>query len=418
MSKPMMTTAQIFSRCSLFFAVTLVATAEPLALEEAWQRVLGASSEARVLADERAAIEGETQQAGRLPNPSLSSELEEMGVKRPYRGFDDASLTVQLRQEYIRKAKRTAAQGFAAAQNPVAEADYLLRVAELRQRVVTAYRALQVAQERTRLAGQSVEIARRITDTVQRQNEAGQASGLDLSLARLQFAAETAKLEAATVARSQAQRALAAQWGEWLSDGTELVAAAFHAVETMSPLEKLRESLATGPDLRRLDAETELRARAVEFEKSRNVRDLTLTGGVRYDRRGADATALLGVEVPLLVYNRNEGGIAAARARERQLQQRKAALRLTLEAELAARHAGWVTARSEARALEQDIIPAADEVVTRNEAAFNQGQGSLLQVLEAQRTLVDARERRLDALERQLLAGVAIERLTGHPVQP
>lgn len=415
-----MTTARhnLCRQLGLFLAGALVATAEPLALEEAWQRVLAVSSEGRILADERAAIEGETEQAGRLPNPSLSSELEEVGVRRPYRGFDDAGLTVQLRQEYIRKTKRAAAQGLAAAQNPVAEADYILRVAELRQRVVTAYRALQVAQERTRLAGQSVEIARRIADTVQRQNEAGQASGLDLSLARLQFAAETAKLEAATVARSQAQRALAAQWGEWLPDGTELVAVAFHAVETMTPLEKLRESLAAGPDLRRLDAETELRARAVEFEKSRNVRDLTLTGGVRYGRRGADATALFSVEVPLLVYNRNEGGIVAARARERQLQHRKAALRLTLEAELAARYAGWVTALSEARALEQDIIPAAEEVVARNEAAFNQGQGSLLQILEAQRTLVDARERRLDALERQLLAGVAIERLTGQPAQP
>lgn len=415
-----MTTARhiLCRQLGLFLAGALVATAEPLALEEAWQRVLAASSEGRVLADERAAIEGETAQAGLLPNPSLSSELEEVGVKRPYRGFDDAALTVQLRQDYVRKTKRAAAQGLAAALGPVAEADYLLRTAELRQRTVTAYRALQVAQERTRLAGQSVEIARRIADAVQRQNEAGQASGLDLSLARLQFAAETAKLEAATVARSQAQRALAAQWGEWLPDGTELAAVAFNAAETMAPLEKLRESLAAGPDLRRLEAETELRARAVEFEKSRNVRDIGLTGGVRYGRRGADATALFGVEVPLLIHNRNEGGIAAARARERQLPHRKAALRLALEAELAARHAEWITLEREARGLEQDILPAAEEVVARNEAAFNQGQGSLLQVLEAQRTLVDARERRLDAVERQLLAGVAIERLTGQPVQP
>ena len=415
----MTTACRILCRqLGLFLAGALVATAEPLALEEVWQRVLAASSEGRILADERAAIEGETAQAGRLPNPTLSSELEDMGVKRPYRGFDDAGLTVQLRQDYVRKTKRAAAQSLAAALGPVAEADYILRVAELRQRTVTAYRALQVAQERTRLAGQSVEIARRIAAAVQRQNEAGQASGLDLSLARLQFAAETAKLEAATVARSQAQRALAAQWGEWLPDGTELVAVAFTEAGTMGPLEKLRESLAAGPDLRRLDAEAELRARAVEFEKSRNVRDIGLTGGVRYGRRGADATALLGVEVPLLVHNRNEGSLAAARARERQLPHRKTALRLTLEAELAVRHAELITAWREARGLEQDILPAAEEVVTRNETAFNQGQGSLLQILEAQRTLVDARERRLDAIERQLLASVAIERLTGQPAQP
>ena len=402
----------------LLLAGALVATAEPLALEEAWQRVLAASSEGRVLADERVAIEGETQQAGRLPNPSLSSELEDVGVKRPYRGFDDAALTVQLRQEYVRKAKRAAAQSLAAAQGPLAEADSALRVADLRQRAVTAYRALQVAQERTKLAGQSVEIARRIAEAVQRQNEAGQASGLDLSLARLQFATETAKLETATVARAQAQHALAAQWGERLPDGAELVVVAFKANATMSPLENLRESLAAGPDLRRLEAETELRVRAVEFEKSRNVRDLGLIGGVRYDRRGADTTALLGVEVPLQVHSRNEGGIAAARVRERQLPHRKAALRLILEAELAARHAELITAHREASVLEQEILPAAEEVVARNEAAFNQGQGSLLQVLEAQRTLVDARERRLDAVERQLLADVAIERLTGHPAQP
>ncbi|MBA3849690.1 MAG: hypothetical protein C0502_06800 [Opitutus sp.] len=401
-----------------FLAAALIATAEPLTLEETWQRVLAVSSEERVFVDERAAIGGEALQAGLLPNPSLSSELQEVGVKRPYRGFDDASLTVQVRQEYVRKTKRDTARNLAAARNPVAEADYVVRVADLRQRVVAAYRALQVAQERVRLAGLSVEIARRTADAVQRQSEAGQASGLDLSRARLQFATETVRLETATVARSQAQRALAAQWGERLADGADLVAVTFNAAVSLSPLEKLQDALATGPDLRRLGAEAEFLSRAVDYEKSRNVRDIGLTGGVRYGRRGADATALFGVEIPLLVNTRNEGGIAAARARERQLEHRKAALRLNLEANLATRHAELVTASREARALEQDILPAAEEVVARNEAALDQGQGSLLQVLEAQRALLDARERRLDAVERQLAASVALERLTGHAVLP
>lgn len=386
--------------------------AEPLSLATVWQRVLAASPESQVLDAERAAIEASAEQAGRLPNPILGTQIENVGVQRPYRGADDAELTVQLRQEIVRRSKRDAARQFAAADRPVAEAEYRIRIADLRRRVVSSYNALYIAQEQAKLADQAVELAARIVHSLQRQHEAGQASGVELSRALLESASAKAKADAAAVAVIAARRALVAQWGGEVTGEVESIEVAPSLSLADAPaLEVLQARLSNSPELRRLDAEAERRRAEVALEKQRPVRDIGFAGGVRLLRRDEAATVIVGVDVPILAHNRYEGAIAAARARERQRERQKASATLALRAELATRYAELTAAQKEATVLDQSVLPAAADVVARNQAAFDQAQVSFLQLLEAQRALLTAREQRLAALGRYLEASVAIERL-------
>lgn len=389
-----------------------LAAAEPLSLTTVWQRVLSASPEPRVLDAERAAIAATAEQAGRLPNPTLGTQIENVGVKRPYRGVDDAELTVQLRQEIVRRSKRNAARRFAEADRPIAEAEYRIRIADLRRRVVAGYNVLYVAQEQAKLADQAVDLAARIVQSLQRQHEAGQATGVELSRALLESAVAKAKAETAAVALTAARRALIAQWGgDAVGDIEPIEVAPVPFLTETPPLEALQAKLSHSPELRRLEAEAERRRAEVAVEKQRPVRDIGVAGGVRLLRRDDAATVVLGVDIPILAHNRYEGAIAAARARERQLEHQVASATLALRAELAARYAELTAAQKEAASLDQSVLPAAADVVARNQAAFDQAQVPFLQLLEAQRALLAAREQRLAAVGRYLEASVAIERL-------
>lgn len=393
-----------------------LAGAEPITLDTAWQRALAATPEGLVWEQERAAIDGTVDQAGRLPNPVLATDLENFGARRPYRGFDDTELTVSLRQDLVRRRKRAVAQKAAAAAAPVAEAEYKIRIADLRERVAAAYNALFVAQEEAALAEDAVALAMRIAHSTQRLHEAGQATGVEAARANLEIAAAQSQAAAAATALQTARKALVAQWVGDVEEASPAITVATPAsleAPWVRDLAVLHAKLEASPELEFFTAEAQRRRAEAEVEAQRATRDIGLSGGVRWLRRDANATVVVGVEVPLLTRNRYETAVAAARARARQVEHQKASAIIRLRADLNSRFATLASARNELQTLEASVLPAAGEVVQRSQAAFDQGQASFLQLLEVQRTLLETRRQRLAALERFLQASVAIERLLG-----
>jgi cobalt-zinc-cadmium efflux system outer membrane protein len=407
--------------CTIALTLTgcALAFAQPISLETAWQRALSATPEGLVWEEERAAIDGTVDQAGRLPNPVLDTELENFGARRPYRGFDDGELTVRLRQDIVRRQKRVVARRAAAAAGPVAEAEYKIRIADLRERVANAYNALFVAQEQAALAEDAVALAMRIAQSTQRLHAAGQATGVEVSRANLEIASARSKASAAAKALEAAQKALVAQW----VGGPDEDLAAVSVVTPSSlgapwagDLEMLQAKLDASPEIQLFDAEAERRRAETEVEKQRSTRDIGLSAGVRFLRKDENATAVVGIEVPLFVHNRYDSAVAAARARARQVEHQKLSATIRLKADLSSRFATLASARNEIQTLESNVLPAAVEVVQRSQAAFDQGQATFLQLLEAQRALLDTREQRLAALQQFLEASVAIERLLGNVI--
>ena len=384
---------------------------EPLTGTEAWRRALATSPELAVLVEERDAVAGEADQARRLPNPQLSAELANALGTGAYQGVRRSETTVQLSQTYERAAKRDLRRRFAETSLPVSEADLAVKLADLRLRTARAFTTVLVAQAQTALRLDAVELAARIVETVRRQHEAGQASGLDVARAKVGLTSARVAADAAATALAQARLVLAAQWGGTAADFPGVVGS-LEVADTLPDAAALAANLEAAPDLQRFPAEERRRELAVAVEKSALTREVTVAGGVRYLREGSDAAFVVGVSVPLLLNNQNQGAIRAAKARQRQVPLEAAKVRLALRAELADSVATLVSAQRETAALTREVLPAAEEVVRQNEAALAQGRTTLLSILEAQRTLLDARERRLDAVSRFLHAQAVVERLT------
>jgi cobalt-zinc-cadmium efflux system outer membrane protein len=65
------------------------------------------------------------------------------------------------------------------------------------------------------------------------------------------------------------------------------------------------------------------------------------------------------------------------------------------------------------RAMEADVIPQAERALTLARAGYDRGAFSYLDVLEAQRALSEARQRRTEALRTFHANKAAFDRLTG-----
>jgi outer membrane protein, heavy metal efflux system len=134
--------------------------------------------------------------------------------------------------------------------------------------------------------------------------------------------------------------------------------------------------------------------------------DVFLRGGAAYNREHAEATRQpigweaqieAGISIPL--FNRNQGGIAAARAEETMAQAELTRLQLSLRAQAATEFATYLTALRSAESFRADILPRAEQAYTLYLARYREMGAAYPQVLVAQRGLFEMAREYLNHLE-------------------
>jgi cobalt-zinc-cadmium efflux system outer membrane protein len=158
----------------------------------------------------------------------------------------------------------------------------------------------------------------------------------------------------------------------------------------------VRAVLDQSPELRAARAELARSRAATTRAKRETFPDLFLRGGAAYNREhgedtgrpiGWEGTLEAGISVPL--FNRNKGGIAAARAEETRAQAEVTRLELMLESRAASQFANYLTALRAAEAYRSEILPRAEEAYKLYLARYREMGAAYPQVLVAQRTLLE-----------------------------
>lgn len=158
----------------------------------------------------------------------------------------------------------------------------------------------------------------------------------------------------------------------------------------------VRAVLDQSPELRAARAELARTRAATTREKRETFPDLFLRGGAAYNREhgedtgrpiGWEGTLEAGISIPL--FNRNKGGVAAARAEETRAQADVTRLELTLESRAASQFANYLTALRAAEAYRSEILPRAEEAYRLYLARYREMGAAYPQVLVAQRTLLE-----------------------------
>lgn len=356
---------------------------------EAVRRALGDDPGVAAARESANAADASVAQAGVRANPTLDLQLEDFGGTDAFGGVEGAQATYTLEQEFSlggdRRARRRAAEGNAAAAFIRAG----LTRADLQEAVETAFVETQAAQALARIATARVATARELSAAVTRRV----AAARDPAAARSRVAAQLAEAEAAeaaAIARATAAKAmLASYWG-----GDAIFEIDTQSFETTA----LRGAVdATAPDIALAEAERARAAALVDVERAKRAPDPSVRAGFRQLRETNSAAFVVGVSVPLPIWNRNSGAIAAARAEASRAGYEVKARERTLARDIAFLTSQAAAARGEIEAYATRIIPDTERAQRETRSAYAQGGLSYIEVLEAEAALAMARERQVAA---------------------
>lgn len=400
----------MFSRtivCSVvgLLAMAQVASAQPLTLESALQSAFAGNPDLAAAQWEIDIAQGGRQQAGLIPNPVASWDAED--TRRSTR-----TTTVKLSQTLELGGKRGARIEVASRAQDAAAQELEQRRNLLRAEVIDGFYGALWAQERLELAQRSMALAERGLVIANGRVTAGKASPVEATRAQVEVSQIRLERSRAEIGVSDAYRRLAAITGS-ATIGFERVEAGAVNTPALPSATQLLARLESTAELRLAQLQIQQRDAGLGLEKAQRIPDLDISIGSQYDASVRERVNLVGVSMPIPLFNRNQGNVLAASRRADQARDLRNATELRLRTETRQALDLWATANSEVRAFNQVILPAAQSAVDSATRGFEMGKFNFLDVLDAQRTLIAARTQYLAALAQATDAWVRIERIYG-----
>lgn len=387
------------------------APSAPLTREDAIARALGDDPGVGAADAARLAAEAGARQAGRWANPTLDILQENVSGSGPYRGSDRAETTYSFRQPLHLGGDRGARRRLAESELDTARVGAGVRRADLIEEVEHAFIDAQAADAALVVAEERLTVARELAAAVDRRVRAARDPLMAGSRAEARLAEAEVEAEAARHTALAARARLASYWG-----GTGDFALEHASFEMLAARESDANDRA--PDLALADADTARAAALVDVERARAIPDLDLQAGWRQFSERDETALVFGLSVPLQIWDRNGAGVARARAESARAGYERAARERALTREQAMLATQSDTARREVAALDARIIPASERALAQAREGYAMGGFSYIDVLDAQRALVDARLRRISALRSFHRAEASIARLGGARIEP
>jgi outer membrane protein TolC len=294
----------------------------------------------------------------------------------------------------------------------VITAEATATVYDLRRRVALAWLELARVEAHLEQAEAIVDRQDKLADVAQKRFEAGDAPRSEVIVAKAEAARVRADAAAETLGVAAASAALAGELG-W-DPSQPLTAAGGIPAGRVPPLASLRGRAISHPDVRVAAANMALETAHIrEAEKARypklslsleaDIDDPTLPGN--------DFKAALSLELPL--GGKTSAAVRAAELKRRAAELEREARRQALEGGIVAAYLRWQAAANKALAYDGEVLPAQREAAELARTAYREGQGSLISVLQAERSLIDAENQLIDAREDAASARVDLEQAVG-----
>ncbi|AXA90824.1 TolC family protein [Massilia sp. YMA4] len=343
------------------------------------------------------------------PNPTVSYENENVMGSGRYAGFGGGERTLSVAVPLELGGKRAARRRVAEAEQRGAGLGIVMTRSELVERVTEAFIAAAAARSRLALAGESLVLAQRAAHVANERVGVGKASPIEAQRA------DVVRINA-DVGRDKAARALALAEADLTRlTGAPLVdgfAAGWFDVAEGSSL-PLPRTDALPLSLMAAEAQLATAAARVAAARSERVPDVTVTAGMRRYGDTSDRAAVLGISLPLPLFNQGTAAVARTQAEyDRVLADRDAAAQEAAQ-DVARAQAAVADAQAAAQAANGPAVAAAQEVARIARVGYASGKFPQLELIDAERSLAETREAAVDALAAFHLARARLARLQG-----
>jgi cobalt-zinc-cadmium efflux system outer membrane protein len=389
----------------LLLASASLANASTLTLDQALQSAFAGNPDLAAAQWEIGIAEGDRVQAGLIPNPEVSWEAED--TRR-----DSRTTTITLSQPIELGGKRGARIDVASHAQNAAGIELERKRNALRADVIQAFNSAQTAQQRLDLSRQSLQLAEKGLRVADGRIEAGKSSPVEGTRAQVQLSEVRLEVSRAERDQANAYQQLAQVMGAPLPASTKVQAPA-KSLMAVPPPTRLLERLNGTAELRLAKLQIDQREASLGLEKSQRIPDLTVSLGSQYSETERERVNVVGLSMPISLFNRNQGNVLAAARRTDQARDLRNATELRLRTEIQTSLEQWQTANGEVTAFNQTILPAAQSAVDSATRGFEMGKFGFLDVLDAQRTLIAARSQYIQAVSEATDARVRIERIFG-----
>lgn len=396
--------------------VILPVEEKDLTLLDSIQLALQHNPELASFAKEIQALHGLTIQAGLLPNPVIQYDGEDVSSRSngPGARFD----SLRIIQLFETGGKRSARTRAALLSQETAKQDYEARRLDLIARVANIFLDVLAGQERLKLALAGQELAQKVVDAAAKRVIAGKAPPIEETRAQVALATADIEVEQAQRNLISFRKQLALSWGNPNPVFTHVLGD-LETLVVIPELEKLEERLQQNPLALRSLKNLEQRQALLTLEKARRIPDITVNAGIR--RYGwdipNDTTALVGLSIPLPLFDRNQGNLMAAQQRINRAIDEQAAMELQLRTLLAQTYESLIAADTQISMLRDEILPGARETFRMASRGYELGRFGFLELLDAQRTLFQNQTLYLQALTNYQRLINEIERLIAEPLE-
>jgi len=360
---------------------------------------------------------GLAKQAGMMPNPVVGYQGEEFAfrtlhAKPEYFGFFEQTLPLggklaKSRSIYLNQANQSEIEAQAQ-----------------RQRVINTVRVLFYqtlgAQQQVELRTELARIAHDATKTTSDLFNVGQADKPDYLESEIEAEQVEHELQSAKNNLKQTWKLLASVVGVPEMAVVHLQGKLDDRIPAINEEQLLADLMRTSPQIRSAEAQL-AKARAVIVRaKAEPVPDMYVRGGIGYSseflensrgeplgKTGVEANMQVGVSLPL--WNRNQGGIAAAQADLAFAESDLIRLRLALRVQFAQAMKSYSNAVDAVRRYRDVILPRADEAYQLYLAKYKQMAASYPQMLISQRTMFQVRQQYINSLVDLQQSSTALE---------
>jgi len=385
-------------------------------LRDAVAYALIRSPELQAFALEVRAAEARRLQASLLPNPEIEVEVEEFGGTGERRRFDSSETTIQLGQLVELAGKRSKRTHLAAIEKDLAGWGYQSARLDVMNQVTQAFIDALAAQEQLALAEELVRLAEQGFFAVTQRVQAGKDSPVEETKAKVVLSTARIELEKAKQSLASARYRLTATWAG-RTPTFQKVEGAYYEAAAMPSLDQLIAMTSQNPDVARWATEKTRRQAALELEKTKATSDIGLRGGVQYFDEGDDAAVIVGLSIPVPLFDRNQGRIQEATYMLAKTEEDRKAVEMKVRTILAGAAQALSCSSAEVAALREDVLPAARSAFDATSEGYRLGKFSYLDVLDAQRTFFEVKGKYIKSLATYHKARAEVERLIGQSLE-
>ncbi|MFQ5605750.1 MAG: TolC family protein, partial [bacterium] len=392
--------------------LTIAEPTDTLTFQQALSLALLRNPQLAVFSWEVRAREAQAVQASLLPNPEVEVEIENIGGSGDLSGFDQSETTVLLGQLFELGGKRKKRTRVAALESDLAAWDYEIKRLEVLTEVTQAFVDVLSLQQRLTLNTELIRLAQEFVDIVARRVEAGATSPAEVSRARVALSNARIELERTRRELQAARKRLAATWGSTTPTFQQAVGELDTSL-SMPDFDRLLTLLTQNPEVARWAMEMQQRRAVLSLAKAQGIPDPSIGGGFRRLNESRDNAFVLALSLPLPIFDRNQGATEEARARISQAEWQKRATETAIATQISEAYQSLSTAYSEATMLQSSVLPEAQKAYDTINEGYRLGKFGFLDVLDAQRTLFDARSQYLLSLTDYQKAKAELEKLIG-----